>query len=59
MDEIDQRMARIMARLAAERELCPACEAREERAAIQEFDGGLSRGEAEAAARKAHPCRHA
>ena len=58
MDEIDKRMARIMARLAEQRESCPACEARAERAAIMEFDGGLSRPEAEAAAREAHPCRH-
>lgn len=30
-------------------------EAYEERAAIMEFDGGLTREDAEAAARKAHP----
>lgn len=58
MDDIDRRMARVMARLAAQREDCPACQAREERAAIQEFDGGLSREEAERQAREAHPCAH-
>lgn len=60
MDEIDRRMARIMARLAEQRDECPPCEAYRERAAILEFDAGLSRGEAERTARRAHPCaRHA
>ena len=58
MDEIDKRMARVMARLKEQREACPACEARAERAAVMEIDGELSRAEAEAAAREAHPCRH-
>lgn len=35
---------------------CPACEAFEERAAIMEFDGGITRAEAERHAREAHPC---
>lgn len=59
MDEIDRRMARVAARLAAQRENCPPCEARAERAAIMEFDGGLPRIEAERLAREAHPCQHA
>ena len=58
MDEIDRRMARVMACLAQQREDCPACEARAERAAIHEFDGHLDRAEAERLAREAHPCAH-
>lgn len=37
---------------------CPVCEAREERAAIIEYDGQLPRAEAERLAKEAHPCRH-
>lgn len=59
MDDIDRRMARVMARLAAQREQCLICEARIERAAIAEFDGELPRAEAERLAREAHPCEHA
>lgn len=55
MDEIDAKLARINARL---REGCPICEARDERAAIMEYDGGLPRDEAQRLAREAHPCRH-
>lgn len=58
MDDIDRRLARVNARLAAQREECPACEARLERSAIIEFDGELSRAEADRLAREAHPCPH-
>lgn len=58
MDEIDRRMSRIMARLAKQREECPACQAREERIAIMHFDGGVPLQEAERLAREAHPCAH-
>lgn len=55
-DEIDAKMARIMARLARQKEECPACEAYEERAAVLHFDGGIELREAERLAREAHPC---
>lgn len=58
MESIDAKMARIMSRLAEQREECPACAARIERAAICEFDGQLPRAEAERLAREAHPCAH-
>jgi hypothetical protein len=57
-ESIDAKMARILARVAANREACPACEARAERVAIMEVDGELSRSEAEYKAREAHPCAH-
>ena len=56
-DDLDLKMARIMARVAAEL-VCPACEAREERAAILEYDAGLPRRDAEQRAGEMHPCRH-
>ena len=59
VDDIDRRMARVMARLAAVREDCPVCEARAERAAIFEFDAGMSREGADKAALEAHNCAHA
>ena len=55
-DPIDAKMAAIMARVAQRKAECPACEAYEERAAVMEFDAGLSRPEAERQARLAHPC---
>ncbi len=58
MDAIDRKLARIQARLAAQRLECPECEARIERAAIMEFDGQVPRGEADRLAKEAHPCRH-
>lgn len=57
-DDIKTKLARISTRIAAQREPCPACEAREERAAIMEYDGQLPRIEAERMAREAHPCQH-
>jgi hypothetical protein len=58
-ETLEAKMARIAARIAANREKCPACEAREERAAILEFDACLPREEAERRAREMHPCKHA
>jgi hypothetical protein len=58
-ESIDAKLARITARLKAARDECPACEARIERAAILEFDGELTRQEADRLASEAHPCaRH-
>lgn len=58
MDDIDRKLARVMARLEREREECPACEARLERAAIMEFEAEYTREEADRLAREAHPCAH-
>jgi hypothetical protein len=58
MDAIDQKLAKITARLKAARDECPACEAREERSAIMEHCGEVPRGTADRLAREAHPCSH-
>jgi hypothetical protein len=59
METIEAKLARVAARLQRERDECEVCEARNERAAIRHYDGGLSVEEAEQLAREAHPCaRH-
>ena len=54
-ESLEQKMARIAARL--ERE-CPVCEARTERSAIMEYDGQIPRAEADRLAEEAWPCQH-
>jgi hypothetical protein len=58
LETIESKLARVAARLQREREECEVCEARNERAAIRHYDGGLSVEEAEQLAKVEHPCRH-
>jgi hypothetical protein len=57
-ESIDQKLARVAARLQRERDECEVCEARNERAAIMEYEANVPRGTAEQLAREAWPCRH-
>jgi hypothetical protein len=57
-ESLDSKLARVAARLQREKDDCPVCEARNERAAIMEMDAKMARDEADRLASLLHPCRH-